>query len=79
MTDGRAIAYSERERELTFAKTDACVKCNYTGPYANVYYYSATQQCVLYCFVTNPKNLPAIFLYHILIVASMQPKAGLSK
>jgi len=22
------------------------------------------------CFVTNPKNLPAIFLYHILITAS---------
>ena len=27
---------------------------------------------VLYCFVTNPKNLPAIFLYHILITANMQ-------
>jgi len=24
------------------------------------------------CFVTNPKNLPAIFLYHILITANMQ-------
>jgi len=31
---------------------------------------------VLYCFVTNPKNLPAIFLYHILITANMQSKTG---
>jgi len=31
---------------------------------------------VLYCFVTNPKNLPAIFLYHILITANMQLKPG---
>jgi len=29
---------------------------------------------VLYCFVTNPKNLPAIFLYHILSTANMQLK-----
>jgi len=28
------------------------------------------------CFVTIPKNLPAIFLYHILIKANMQPKMG---
>ena len=28
------------------------------------------------CFVTNPKNLPAIFLYHILITANMQSKTG---
>ena len=28
------------------------------------------------CFVTNPKNLPAIFLYHILITANMQLKTG---
>jgi len=26
--------------------------------------------------VTNPKNLPAIFLYHILITANMQSKTG---
>ena len=32
--------------------------------------------CVLYCFVTNPKNLPVIFLYHILITANMQLKTG---
>ena len=31
---------------------------------------------VLYCFVTNPKNLPVIFLYHILITANMQSKTG---
>jgi len=31
---------------------------------------------VLYCFVTNPKNLPATFLYHILITANMQSKTG---
>jgi len=31
---------------------------------------------VLYCFVTNPKNLPAVFLYHILITANMQSKTG---
>jgi len=29
---------------------------------------------VLYWFVTNPKNPPAIFLYHILITANMQSK-----
>ena len=28
------------------------------------------------CFVTNPKNLPVIFLYHILITANMQSKTG---
>jgi len=28
------------------------------------------------CFVTNPKNLPAILLYHILITANMQSKMG---
>jgi len=28
------------------------------------------------CFVTNPKNLPAIFLYHILITAKKQSKTG---
>jgi len=27
-----------------------------------------------YCFVTNPKNLAAIFLYHILITTNMQSK-----
>ena len=31
---------------------------------------------VLYCFVTNPKNLPATFSYHILITANMQSKMG---
>jgi len=31
---------------------------------------------VLYCFVNNPKNLPAIFLHHILITANMQSKTG---
>jgi len=31
---------------------------------------------VLYCFVTNPKNLPVTFLYHILITAYMQSKTG---
>ena len=31
---------------------------------------------VLYCVVTNPKNLPAIFLYYILITANMQSKMG---
>ena len=31
---------------------------------------------MLYCFLTNPKNLPAIFLYHILITANMQSKTG---
>jgi len=31
---------------------------------------------MLYCFVTNPKNIPAIFLYHILITANMQWKKG---
>jgi len=34
---------------------------------------------VLYCFVTNPKKLPAIFLYHILItakLANMRSKTG---
>jgi len=28
------------------------------------------------CFMTNPKNLPAIFLYHILITANMQSEMG---
>ena len=28
------------------------------------------------CFVTNPKNLPVIFLYHILITANMQSKTN---
>jgi len=28
------------------------------------------------CFVTNQKNLPAIFLYHILITANMQSETG---
>ena len=28
------------------------------------------------CFVTNPKNLLAIFLYHILITANMQSETG---
>jgi len=28
------------------------------------------------CFVTNPKNLLAIFLYHILITVNMQSKMG---
>ena len=31
---------------------------------------------MLYCFVTNPKNLLAIFLYYILITANMQSKTG---
>jgi len=31
---------------------------------------------VLYCFVTNPKNLPATFLYHILNTPNMQSKTG---
>ena len=31
---------------------------------------------VLYCFVTNPKNLLAIFLYRILITPNMQSKTG---
>ena len=67
------------------------MKCTYTL-YANVYYYRATQLCYLgfgsrnsvrlsvrlshACFVTNPKNLPAIFLYHILITGNMQSKTG---
>ena len=29
MTDGRAIAYSEREREFTFANNDALVRFTY--------------------------------------------------
>jgi len=29
-----------------------------------------------YCFVTNPKKIPATFLYHILITANMQSKTG---
>jgi len=40
-------------------------KCNSVRP-------SLTR--VLYCFVTNPKNLWAIFLYYILITANMQSK-----
>ena len=28
------------------------------------------------CFVTNPKNLPAIFKYRILITANMQSETG---
>jgi len=28
------------------------------------------------CFVTDPKNLQAIFLYHILITANVQSKMG---
>ena len=28
------------------------------------------------CFVTNPKNLPAIFSYHILITPNMHTKTG---
>jgi len=28
------------------------------------------------CFVTNSKNLPAIFLYHILVTADMQSETG---
>jgi len=28
------------------------------------------------CFVTNSKNLPAIFLYHILVKENMQSKTG---
>ena len=49
----------------------AKLRCNDTRTTVEV-----TSTRVLYCFVTNPKNLPAISLYHILITANMQWKTG---
>ena len=76
---------------LYIVKKDACVKCTYTVceclllPHDAAMLARSWEFClsvrpsvtrVLYCFVTNPKNIPAIFLYHVLITANMQSKTG---
>jgi len=54
-------------------------RCSYASAVLGVVILSVRPSVtrVLYCFVTNRKNLPATFLYHILITANMQSKMGL--
>jgi len=58
-------------------------RCSYASAVLGVVILSVCPSvtCVLYCFVTNPKNLPAIFLYNILITAKSKDAVenGLSK
>jgi len=49
-------------------------RCSYASMVLGVVILSVCLSHV--CFVTNPMNLPAIFLYHILITANMQSKTS---
>jgi len=56
-TDGRAIAYSEREREFTFAKNVPPLTCYNLDMYGSImiiYYYRESRQskCILFFHLT---------------------------
>ena len=72
MFNGRLLSRASDNRLFSNAGPElAKLRCNDTRTTVEV-----TSTRVLYCFVTNPKNLPAISLYHILITANMQWKTG---
>ena len=63
-TDGRATAYSEREHEFTFANDSVfTARRSYASAVLGVVILSVRPSVCLShaCFVTSPKNLPAIF------------------